>query len=474
MPPIRTLPESLPASIAELIVTPDDQRWDEARQAWNLTVDQRPAAVAIPRKADDVVALVRWAASQGLRIAAQGTGHAAAAHASLDGTVLIRTLQLRDVQIDAELERGRVGAGAVWIDVSTAAAEFGLAALAGSGPDVGVVGYTLGGGISWLARRFGLAANSVLAVEIVTADGHLVRADRFHEPDLFWALRGGGGAFGIVTAIEFELYPIAQVYAGTLFWPIERAEPVLNAWRVWADSSPAEVTSCARLLNLPPLPQLPEPVRGRSLVAVEIAYLGNEAGGAEQLRALRALDPEIDTVATMPAAGLAGLHLDPESPVPGIGDGLLLDGLPPTAVQAVLGAAGPGTASPLLSVEIRHLGGALAVAAPDAGALASIDASYAVYAVGIAVGPEVGHAIKTRIGAVREALTPWQSRIDYLNFADRPGDTERLFPPEVYRRLRDVKASYDPGDLFLSNHPITPSTSRPDDGADGVSARGTV
>jgi len=164
---VHTSFESIPALLDALIVTPQDDRWNDARQAWNLTVDQQPAAVALPETTDDVIDIVRWASAEGLRVTAQGTGHAAAANASLRNTVLVKTALLNDVRIDADLLRARVGAGVIWSEVSSAAAEFGLAALAGSGPDVGVVGYTLGGGVSWLARRYGLAANSVLAVELV-------------------------------------------------------------------------------------------------------------------------------------------------------------------------------------------------------------------------------------------------------------------------------------------------------------------
>jgi hypothetical protein len=294
---------------------------------------------------------------------------------------------IRKRRDDNELLRARVGAGVVWSEVSTAAAEFGLAALAGSGPDVGVAGYTLGGGISWLARRYGLAANSVLAVELVTADGRVVRADQYHEPDLFWALRGGGGAFGVVSALEFELYPVAAVYAGTLFWPMEQAERVLNAWRAWAQKSPNELTSCGRLLNLPPLPDLPEQLRGRSLVAIEVAHVGDRTEAAAYLQPLRALAPEMDTVTTIAAAQLARLHMDPDHPVPGAGDGRMLAALPAEAIAALVGVAGHGTGSPLLSVEIRHLGGAFGEVAAGAGALASIDAPFGMYAVGIAVTP---------------------------------------------------------------------------------------
>ena len=446
---------SVPSPFGGLIVRPGDDGWDKARQAWNLAVDQQPAAVALPRSADDVISVINWARTAGLRIAAQDTGHAAASIASLENTVLTRTGRLDDVQIDPELLRARVGAGVTWADVSAAAAEFGLAALAGSAPDVGVVGYTLGGGISWLGRRYGLAANSVLAVELVMADGRLVRADHYHEPDLFWAVRGGGGAFGVVTALEFELFPVAEVYAGTLLWPIEQAETVLNTWRTWSGTSPADLTSCSRLLNLPPLPDIPEPLRGRSFVAIEVAYLSSEADAATHLRTLRELGPEINTVATIPAAQLARLHMDPEGPVPGSGHGMLLNDLPAAAITALLATAGPKTSSPLLSVEFRHLGAALSEATPRAGALASIDATYAMYAVGMAISPEVKQAINDRIDLLCEALAPWQSNHGYFNFDDRPGDAEGIFPPGTYQRLRDIKAEYDPYDLFVSNHPIT-------------------
>src|SRR5687767_10118689 len=183
-------------------VTPADPEWDVARQAWNLAVDQRPAIVALPESADDVVAVVRYARAHGLRIAAQGTGHNAGPLGPLDGTVLVKTSRMRGVTVDPDARTVRVDAGVLWQEATNAAAEHGLAALAGSSPDVGVVGYSLGGGISWLARKHGIGANQVTAIELVTADGRFVRADAENEPDLFWALRGGGGAFGVVTAIE--------------------------------------------------------------------------------------------------------------------------------------------------------------------------------------------------------------------------------------------------------------------------------
>ena len=188
------------------------------------------------------------------------TGHNAAAMGSLAHTVLVKTERMRGVEIDPANERARVEAGVLWAEVSEAAAAHGLAALAGSSPDVGVVGYSLGGGIGWLARRYGMAANSVLAVEVVNADGELIRVDADNEPELFWALRGGGGAFGVVTALEFRLYPITEVHAGVLFFPIERGSEVLRAWRSWIQDVPDEVTSVGRFLQFPPIPDIPEPL----------------------------------------------------------------------------------------------------------------------------------------------------------------------------------------------------------------------
>jgi FAD/FMN-containing dehydrogenase len=325
--------------VAGETVLPGDGGWDAARQAWNLSVDQRPAAVVFPETAEEIAAVVEVAAAHGLRVAPQGTGHSAAPIGPLEGTILLKTSRMRGVEIDAEANRARVRAGALWGEVVPAAAEHGLAALAGSAKDVGVVGYTLGGGIGWLARRHGLACNSVLAVEAVTADGRIVRAGADDEPDLFWALRGGGGSLAIVTALEFALHPVAELYAGALFWPLERAGEVLHTWRELVVAAPDELTSLGRLMQFPPIPEVPEPFRGRAFVLVEAAHCGPEADGAALLQPLRALGPETATLATIPVDGLSELHMDPPQPVPNAGDGMLLSELPAEAVDALVGIA---------------------------------------------------------------------------------------------------------------------------------------
>jgi FAD/FMN-containing dehydrogenase len=448
---------ALRARMSGQVVTPTDPGWDVARQAWNLAVDQRPALVAFPESAEDVVAIVDYARAHGLRVAAQGTGHSAAPLGPLGDTVLVKTSRMRSVEIDPVAQTARIGAGVLWQEATAAAAEHGLVGLAGSSPDVGVVGYSLGGGVSWLARKYGLASNSVTAVEIVTAAGKLVRADHEHEPDLFWAVRGGGGSFGVVTALEFRLYPVTEVYAGVLFFPIERASEVLHAWREWTDGVPDEITSVGRLLQFPPIPELPGHLSGRSYVVVEATSLLGEDDTSALLAPLRALGPELDTFATIPASSLSKLHMDPEHPVPGLGDGMMLSDLPGDAVEAFVAAAS-GTA--LLSAEIRHLGGALRRSSPDHGAADIIDGSFIMYLVGVPMDAEIAAAIEASVDGVKAALEPWKARTMYMNFSERPIDSRRVLKTESYRRARRVKAAVDPADVFRSNHPIPPAEHR--------------
>jgi FAD binding domain-containing protein len=447
--------EELRSRMEGTVAAPGDQAYDEVRRAWNLAVDQRPALVAVPATVAEVVEVVRFARERGLRVAPQGTGHNASAIATLDRTVLVKTTALREVEIDAAGRRARVGAGVVWAEVTGPASEHGLAPLAGSSPDVGVVGYTLGGGLSWLGRRHGLASNSVLAIELVTADGRVVRTDRDHEPELFWALRGGGGSFGIVTAIEFVLYPAPEVYAGAMLWPWEQATEVLKAYVAWCRTAPDAISTSARLLQVPPLPDIPEPVRGRRFVAIDGAYLGSAEAAAEVLAPLRALQPEIDMFAPIPAAALSRIHMDPEHPVPGHGDGMILDDLTPAAIEALVRVAGPGSDSPLLAVELRQLGGALAAPPAEHGALAKMSGTFAFFAVGMVMDEAAGAAVAAHVDHVMETMDPWDAGRRYLNFTERPTDAGAFFPAGTLRRLQSVKRAYDPGDVFAANHPVT-------------------
>ena len=451
-------PSRLASMLEGKIVIPQHARFDEARQAWNLAVDQRPAAVVFPESTQDVAAAILFAREFGQQVAAQGTGHNARPLGSLEDTILLKTERMRRVTIDPVARTARVEAGALWLEVVEAAAQHQLAALAGSSPDVGVVGYTLGGGVSLLGRKYGLAANAVRAIELVTADGSLVRADRDNEPDLFWALRGGGGSFGIVTALELELFPLKQAYAGILWYPIERGGEVLHAWRELTQAEPPEeLTTVGRFLQLPPIPAIPEAVRGKSFVVVEAYHVGDPAQADELLEPLRALGPVNDTIQTVPMPALSHIHMDPEQPVPGFGDGLMLGELPAAAVDAFVGAAGATAAFPLLSVELRHLEGELGRARPGNGALAALEARYAMCAVGATPVPELEAPVRAQVQRVTEAMRPWQSPQDYLNFAETTRDPDAFWNEPAYDRLRAIKADVDPDELIRSNHPVPAS-----------------
>ncbi|ADP78657.1 FAD-binding oxidoreductase [Pseudofrankia inefficax] len=444
---------ALRAAVRGVVLEPGDPGWDAARGAFNLVIDQRPRLIAIPADAADVAAVLRFADLSGLRVAPQRTGHNAAPLGSLDRTILLRTDALREVRIDASRRRALVGAGAKWADVVPRASELGLAALHGSTPDVSVVGYTLGGGLGWYARALGLACNSVTGIQVVTPGAEPRWVDPDVEPELFWALRGGGGNFGVVTAIEFVLYPVAEVYAGVLFFPWERSSEVLHAWERWTRTVPDEMTSVGRILQFPPFEEIPEPLRGKSFVLVEGVFLGDEEAGARLIEPLRALGPVLDTFAMVAPAGIAELHMDPPTPSPYQGESQVLADLTPEAVDRFVAATGPGSGSPLVSAEIRHLGGELDRVRPGSGALSRMPGSYIFFGVGMTPVPESVPPVHRALAAAKESLAELASG-QYLNFVETAVDAAELFPADAYARLRAVRAGVDPRGVVKANHEI--------------------
>ena len=428
--------------------------FDQARQAFNLAVDQRPQEIAFPSDAREVGQLVRRAREQGLRIAAQRTGHGAQAIEWERPTLLLRTDRMLGVEIDADARKARVNAGVRWDDIVDDLSELGLAALHGSARDICIAGYSLGGGQGWLGRKYGLQSNSVTAIELVTSDGELVRADRDNEPELFWALRGGGGNFGVVTALEFDLYPLAELYAGALLYDFERGAEVLHAWRELTRDAPEEICSVFKLLQLPDLPEIPDPVRGKSFAVVQAAVLGDEAAGADFLEPLRRLGPAMDTFAMVPPVALSYLAMDPEDPLPYTSSHHLMSELPAEAVDTLIDVGGAGSGSPLVMIELRHLGGALARPEPHDGAYASMNGEYNIFSLGAIMAPEHAPVINEAVDRVAAAMEPWRSGW-YLNFVERQFDMSRVFDAETWRRLQTVKAQVDPDGVFMGNHEIT-------------------
>jgi FAD/FMN-containing dehydrogenase len=428
--------------------------YEANRDVFNLLLSQDPAAIVTPGGAAEVVEAVAYAQAEGLRIGAQRTGHSAEPLGDLGRTLLVRTAAMDSVSIDAGRRVARVGAGALWGDLVPQASEIGLVACHGSSPTVGIVGYSLGGGVGWYGRKHGLQCNRVTAIELVDASGVERRVDADSDPELFWALRGGGGDFAIVTALEFELLPTPEVFAGALFFPVERAAEVLHAWHEWTATAPEEITSVGRLMSFPPLPEMPDPLRGKDFAIVEAVALLGEAEATEALAPLRDLGgAAMDTFAVQPPAGVSGLHMDPPEPAPYAGYGMLLDELPGEAIDALLAAVGPDSDSRLLSVELRHDGGAMAAGDPSHGAMDTLPGEFLMFGVGIVPEPAAKPPTLEWLAAMREAMAPWDAG-RYLNFADEPEDIGVAFPPETVERLRAAKSKYDPENLFHASHPV--------------------
>jgi FAD/FMN-containing dehydrogenase len=421
---------------------PGDPGYDLARTPWNTAVDQRPAAVAYPADPAEVAAVVRAARATGLRVAPQGTGHHAGALGPLDDVVLLRTAAMIGLSVNRGSRRARAGAGMLWADVVDRLAP--LAAPHPATPDVGVVGFSLAGGLSWYGRALGLQSTGVSAVELVTAGGEVARVDADHDADLFWALRGGGANFGVVTAIEFAVHDVPTAYAGLLAWDWTRAGDVLHRWAAWAADAPDDVTTTFRILRDRP---------GRDVVVITGATMG--AGSV--LAPLRALRPQVDTFATVPTASLARLHADPEGPRPGGRESLLFDRLGAGALDAFLATAGPGSGSAMRSAELRQLGGALGRPHPRGGAVSHVDGRYLLVAAPDPAPddpPERGVEDARRLV---DALAPWANGRRYLGLAGGSGDVSAGYPPDAWERLRAVRATVDPDGLLVAAHPVPPA-----------------
>jgi FAD/FMN-containing dehydrogenase len=458
---VVTVPESTSLSPADAealrglaggaVHLPGDPLYDEARMPWNLQVDERPAAVAYPADPQEVARILRAAAASGLRVAPQGTGHGAPPLAGrLGDAVLLRTSAMTGLRVDVPSRTARADAGVLWGDVIARAGRVGLAARHTSSPGVGVVGSSLGGCVSWYARQDGLQCSAITAVEVVLADGTLVRATDELDPDLLWAARGGGGGFGVVTSLEFDLLPVETVYAGMLAWDWRHARRVLTAWGEWTEGSPESVTSVARLFQVPDVDWLPAQLRGRQLVMIDAVAQADAETGARTVAALRALDPEIDTFAQVPAADVAHLQLDPQEPTAVYANSVLVHGLPADAVEALVASAGPGSGSNLLFVELRQLGGALARPATRGGALDHLDGAFLVLGVGTDVGTGWS-AVREDATRILDSLAPWTSRSSYLSMAYEAA-ARRGWSAASYDRLLRIRRSADPDGLFVPPH----------------------
>jgi len=424
--------------------------------AWNIAVQHTPAVAVGATCAADVAAAVSWAVAHDLRVAVQATGHGPVRNAC--GSLMITTRRMQGVHIDPERRIARVQAGVTWITVMEAAAEYGLAGLCGSSSGVGVVGYTLGGGMGSLGRKYGFAADRVTAVELVPADGRVRRVTADTDPELFWALRGGKGNFGIVTALEIELVPVPSLFGGGIFFSGDDAPALLHRFREWAPDLPEEVGTSIAILRIPDMEELPPPLRGKTAVHLRFAYSGTDHALAERLLSPMKTAGTIllGYVGPMRTDEMDGIHMDPTDPMPGWEKGILLRELPAEAVDALLATAGPQLEIPLIMAEIRLMGGALGRPAAVPDAVPGRSAAFSLFVLGPGV-PELAQVVPAIGKGVLQAMAPWraaESLINFLGDVSGPGEVLAAYPEESRERMVAVKRAVDPDGVFTFGHAI--------------------
>ena len=452
--------DQLKAAFVGSVITPADADYDKVRRGYNLSIDHHPALVLVPQSAQDVVAGVRFARDNGLGIAILSTGHGQQSSVGEDA-VLFVTSQMRGVDIDPAARTARAEAGVLWEQVINAGGKYGLAPLNGSSPHVGVVGYTLGGGIGWLARKYGLAADSVRSIELVTSDGELRHASPSENSDLFWALLGGNGNFGVVTAIEFSLHPVEKIYGGSLIYPAELARDALRFYRNWVATVPDELTSSIIIVKFPNAPVVPEPLRGKIQVIVRAVYVGDASEGAQWVQPW--LDwnaPLQNTFTELPYTEIGVVSSDPTDPAAVSGSNELLDNLSDEAIDVIVRYA-TNPESPLLLNEIRHGGGAMRRVAKNANAIGSHDVEFYLQMGGRTPTPEVYNAVQTYFRRYRADLKPYTNGSIYPNFhsnSDAPSRVKDAYLPEAYERLVALKQKYDPQNAFRYSFQIVPQS----------------
>ncbi len=418
----------------------------ELTAGFNLGVRHRPAAVGDARSAGDVVTAVRVAGALGTCVVPIGLGHGTPF--PLERGVAVTTRRLAAVEVDPVAGTARVGAGTAWSDVLAATAPHGLAPLAGSAPHVGVVGYLLGGGLGPVARTYGFAADHVRSFTVVTGDAELLTVDADRHADLFWALRGGKHGLGVVVEAEIELVPLAELYGGGLFFDASHARAVLDAFHTWTAGVPETVSASAAILRLPPLPQLPEPLRGRTVVHVRVAVVGDGESAGEVVAPLRSAAPVLlDLLGPMPYAALGAIHADPVDPMPVHDGGILLGALDREAFDVLVALADPAAALPVAAIELRLLGGALAREPRVPNAVGGRDAAWLLHVVGAPVPEPARPTMEAVVGGVLDGFGAWATggvQANFVGAANRPGAWSGAWSPETVQRLAAVRAAYDP------------------------------
>ncbi|MET9289535.1 FAD-binding oxidoreductase [Nocardia beijingensis] len=431
--------DELRATLPGRVLVAGDEGFETAARPWTTTVDQPVAAVVRAGDAGDVAAVVRYAGRAGVPVVTQPTGHGASG--GVPDAILLRTGLLDDIEIDPERRVARVGAGVPWGRVQAAAARHGLTGLAGSNPVVGVTGYTLGGGMGWFGRKHGWASDAVRAFEIVDADGAQRRVTAEDDPDLFWALRGGGGDFAVVTALEFDLFPAPELFGGRMLWPQARIRDVFDAFQEITATAPDDLSVWFQRLQIPDAPPM---------VGVDAVYLGDPDRGRALLAAFDAIgDTVLDKRGVFGAADIGSVTAEPTDPSPSLSRAEQLTDLGDAVVKTLI----EEPVAPLANVQIRHLGGALAEAGSDGGARGPIAEPYLLYCLGLGL-PHLRDVVEARRTAVIDAVSGQISGRKPYTFLT-PGETaDAAFDSATLDRLRAIKRARDPHGVIRANYPV--------------------
>ena len=438
-------------------IGPDAVEYDERRRLFNAMIDKKPRIIAACAGPADVREALDRAAHDHLAVAVRSGGHSVAGQSSVDDGLVVDVRPMKNIDIDTAARRARVGGGCTWAEFDAAAQEFGLATTGGRVSTTGVAADP-GGGSGWLERQHGLSCDNLLAVELVTADGREVRADHTQHQELLWASKGGGGNFGVVTALEFQLHPVGPIITGGLMaWPADRGPEVARAFRDWADHAPEELGTALVILSGPPEDFIPQHLQGQPLIAVAICWTGDEATGADLVQVMRALSPEVDLVGPMPYAQLQSMIDDP----PGFRQYWSADyhdTFPDAALDVFLDA-GANRASPMTQHLLLPWGGALARVDADATPLSQRSARWVSHPFATWQDPADDADNIAWVRQYRQANAPFTTGGVYLNFIGDEGD-ERIkaaFGAKKYERLAQVKSEYDPRNVFAGNQNIRPT-----------------